>query len=177
VVDTSSFVRNVAGEVVSEPDRDAQYTRELARALCVAYRANTVVASTNLVAAACFEHLRSLAPGGDLFTVLRLRDQKIPRDDLARAVLAKRDALKELEARGEAVLSDQVRDTSGGDIVAQAMSAFFGYHTNPVIEEHEDGIALRDPKLLLYYQNRLIRHGLAFDPEARGARVGSGGAA
>ncbi|MBM4358871.1 MAG: 1-acyl-sn-glycerol-3-phosphate acyltransferase [Deltaproteobacteria bacterium] len=175
-IDTSSFVRDVAGEVVSNPDRDAQYTRELAQALVTAYRANTVVSSTNLVAAACFEHLRSLAPGADLFTVLRLRDQTIPRDDLARSVLAKRDALKALEARGEVVLSDQVRDTSGGDIVAQAMSAFFGFHTNPVIEAQEDGIALRDPKLLLYYQNRLIRHGLAFDPETRGRAGAAGGA-
>lgn len=175
-VDTSTFVRDVSGNVELDPDRDAQYTRELSRELVASYRANTVVMSTNIVAAACFEHLRALAPDADLFTVLRLREARVSRDDLARSVLEKRDALMELESRGEVVLSDQVRGASGGDIVAQAMAAFFGYHTNPVIEAKADGVALRDPKLLLYYQNRLIRHGLAFDPEARGPRARTRGA-
>jgi len=172
VVDTSSFVRDVRGEVSFEPERDAQYTRELATALVDAYRKNTVVMATHVVAAACFEHLRQQAPGADLFNVLRLRDQKISRDELARLVLERRDALRELEKRGEVVLAEDVRDTSGGDLLAQAMSAFSGYHSAPVIEAQPDGIVLRDPKLLLYYQNRLIRHGLAFDPEASTQKPG-----
>lgn len=166
-VETSSFVRNVAGEVSVDADRDAQYTRELAQRLVVAYKKNTVVMATNLVAASCFEALRQQAPGADLFTLLRLRDHKLSRDDLARRVLERRDALRLLEKNGEVVLAAQLRETSGGDIVAQAMSAFAGYHTAPVIEAQGDGIVLRDPKLLLYYQNRLIPHGLAFDPDAR----------
>jgi glycerol-3-phosphate O-acyltransferase len=177
-VETSSFVRDVRGEVSFDTDRDAQYTRELAESLVRGYRANTLVNSTNLVAVACFDHLRKQAGRDDLFTVLRLRDQKVPRDELAREVLARRDVLRDLERRGEVVLSEQIRETSGGDILAQAMGAFSGYHSAPVIEAHEDGIALRDPKLLYYYQNRLIRHGLGFDAETGGRtpRRASGGA-
>ena len=179
VVDTSSFVRDVTGEVSVDADRDAQYTRELAQGIVSAYRKNTVVMATNIVAAACFEQLRQQAPGADLFTVLRIRDQKVPRDALARLVLERRDALRALEKTGDVILAEHVRDTSGGDILAQAMSAFEGYHTSPVIEAQPDGIVLRDPKLLLYYQNRLSRHGLAFDPEAptRNPRNTNAGAA
>jgi glycerol-3-phosphate O-acyltransferase len=177
-VETSSFVRDVRGEVSFDADRDTQYTRELAESLVRGYRANTLVNSTNLVAVACFDHLRKQAGRDDLFTVLRLRDQKVSRDELAREVLARRDVLRDLERRGEVVLSEQIRETSGGDILAQAMSAFSGYHSAPVIEAHEDGIALRDPKLLYYYQNRLIRHGLGFDAETggRAPHRASGGA-
>jgi glycerol-3-phosphate O-acyltransferase len=100
-----------------------------------------------------------------LFTVLRLREQKLSRDALARAVLELRDELGQRERSGELVLADQLRGVSGGDIVSQAMRAFSGYHSSVVIEPQADGIVLRDPKLLLYYQNRLARHGLAFDPE------------
>jgi glycerol-3-phosphate O-acyltransferase len=172
-VPTASYVKNLAGEVCFDAERDVQYTRELGREILESYRRETVIMSTNIVASASFEYLRQQAPSADLFTVLRLREQKVSRDALARSVLAMRDQLCGMEKSGDAVLADQVRESSGGDILSQAMRAFSGYHTSPVIEPQTDGVVLRDPKLLFYYQNRLARHGVAYDPERRVRMMGA----
>jgi glycerol-3-phosphate O-acyltransferase len=164
VVDTASYVRNLDGKVALDVGRDAQYTRELGREVAESYRRETVVMSTNIVASACFDYLRRMAPSGDLFTVLRLRDEVISRDDLAREVLRVRDQLIDLEKSGDVHVHESVRSCSGGDIVSQAMRAFRGYHTMPVIEPHPNGIGLRDTNLLFYYQNRLVAHGLGWNP-------------
>src|SRR5262249_32765336 len=70
-VDPASYVRNASGEVVLDPGRDAEYTRELGDEVCRAYLRDTIVMATHLVATACFEHLRKASPAPDLFTVLR----------------------------------------------------------------------------------------------------------
>ncbi len=163
-VETASYVKNQDGKVTLDASRDAQYTRELGAEIARAYVKETHVMSTNIVAAACFDLLRQSSPGSDLFTLLRVRDHLVPRDDLAREVLRVRDALVDASQSGAVCLSSSVRSCSGGDIVAQALRAFRGYHTTPVIESQDEGVALRDPNLLFYYQNRLVEHGLGWNP-------------
>lgn len=163
-VETASYVKNLDGDVTLEAERDAQYTRELGQAIGKGFLKETHVMSTNIVATACFDQLRRQAPSGDLFTVLRIRDHVVARDELAREVLRVRDELLDLHHSGAVSLSSSVAKCSGGDIVSQAMRAFRGYHTTPVIEPRAEGIALRDPSLLFYYQNRLCEHGLGWNP-------------
>jgi len=163
-VDPKSYVMDVEGRVVLDAARDAQYTRELGEEICKSYLANTVIMTTHVVAAACFERLRRASPSADLFTVLRQRDVVVvPRDDLARDVVTLRDKLVLLERRGEIVVTDFLRVASGGDIVERALRAFAGYHASPVIAARSEGIALCDTNLLFYYQNRLAAHGMAWD--------------
>lgn len=163
-VDPASYVRDTQGNVTMDAVRDAQYTRELSDEICKAYLTNTVVMSTHVVAAACFERLKHATHVADLFMVLRQRDVVVvPRDDLAADVVRLRDRLVELEKRGKIMLTDFMRRASGGDIVERALSAFAGYHAHPVLTPRSDGIAIVDPNLLFYYQNRLAAHGMAWD--------------
>ena len=162
-VDPASYVKDRAGDVAIDPSRDAQYTRELGEEICRAYARDTVVMSTHVVAAACFEQLRKVSPANDLFTVLRQRETVIPRDALASEVRGLRDRLLALEKDGEIVLGDFVRSASGGDILERALRAFGGYHSSPVIASRPEGIALCDTNLLFYYQNRLAAHGVVWD--------------
>jgi len=180
-VDPASYVKNTSGDVVLDASRDAQYTRELGEEICRQYEQQAVILSTHVVASACFDALRRAAGRDDLFTILRPRDTLvIPRDELASDVRRRKEELALMEQRGEVALGEFVRSHSGGDLVERALRAFAGYHSNPVLEARKDGIAIRDPKLLFYYQNRLASHGLAFDtlgPRAPGAiaRGGAGG--
>ena len=163
-VDPAMYVRDIAGNVTMDPVRDAQYTRELSDEICKSYLTNTVIMSTHVVAAACFERLRRAAHASDLFVVVRQRDAVVvPRDDLAADVVRLRDRLVQLETRGRIVVSDLLRRSSGGDIVERALAAFAGYHALPVLSSRHDGIAIVDPNLLFYYQNRLAAHGMAWD--------------
>jgi glycerol-3-phosphate O-acyltransferase len=162
-IDPASYVRNLQGEVVIDHARDAQYARELGEEICRAYLRDTVVMATHLVAAAALGRLRRQLPGADLFPVLRQRDTVIPRDELSADVIALRERLRSLEAQGCAVLGGDVRAGTGGDIVERALRAFAGYHAAPVLAPRADGIAVCDPNLLFYYQNRLAAHGVAWD--------------
>jgi glycerol-3-phosphate O-acyltransferase len=163
-VDPSSYVRDLSGKVTLDAARDAQYTRELGEEICRAYLRDTVIMSTHLVAAACFERLRRASPAPDLFTVLRQRDVvTVPRDDLAADVVKLRDRAAALEQKGQIRLADFARKASGGDILEQAVRAFAGYHASPVLSPRPEGIALCDTNLLFYYQNRLAAHGLSWD--------------
>jgi glycerol-3-phosphate O-acyltransferase len=163
-VDPASYVKNARGEVVIDPARDAQYTRELGEEICHAYARDTVVMATHLTAAACFARLRSSSPAADLFTVLRQREAvTVSRDDLARDVVRLRDELLALEREGGVVASEVVRRASGGDIVESALAAFASYHTAPPLRSVPEGVVLADTNLLFYYQNRLAAHGLGWD--------------
>lgn len=163
-VDPASYVKNQEGQVVLDGGRDAQYTRELGEVICAAYERDTVIMSTHVVAAAAFGFLRKASPRNDLFTVLRQRDGLIvPRDELAAHVREIKEKLIDLEKSGAVTLSEVVRTASGGDLIEQALRAFAGYHSNPVLIPRRDGIAVGDTKLLFYYQNRLASHGLAWD--------------
>jgi glycerol-3-phosphate O-acyltransferase len=163
-IDPATYVEDGAGQVVFDPVRDAQYTRDLGEAICQSYLSNTVAMSTHVVAAACFARLRQATPGGDLFSVLRQRDTVVvPRDDLARDVMRLKEQLLEMEKRGEIVAGDWLRQASGGDVVDRAVRAFAGTHSTPVLVPRRQGICISDPNLLFYYQNRLAAHGLAWD--------------
>jgi len=113
-----------------------------------------------------------------VFAMLRHVDGvAVSRADLSRDVDALLGRAAELERRGEIVLARNVRGKSGGEVVADALRAFAGYHTSPVIEPRsapggESELVLADPRLLFYYQNRLAAHGLGIDfiaPKARAA--------
>ncbi|WP_050429085.1 1-acyl-sn-glycerol-3-phosphate acyltransferase [Chondromyces crocatus] len=162
-VDPASYVRDLRGDVVLDPPRDAQYARDLGEEICRAYARDTVVMATHLVATAVMQRLKRQTRGADLFQVLRLRETVIPRDDLAAEVVALRDRLRGLEAQGCVRLGQDTRHGTGGELVERALRAFAGYHAAPVLKSQPDGIAVCDTNLLFYYQNRLAAHGVAWD--------------
>lgn len=163
-VDPASYITDLGGKISLDGRRDAQYTRELGEQISAAYRRDTVAMSTHIVAAACFERLRQASPRPDLFTVLRVRDVVMPRDELNHEVMRIKNQLLDAESSGDIALAEQVRGCSGGDIVAQALKAFQGYHSTSVIEPRDEGIALCSADLLFYYQNRLAAHGIGWEP-------------
>ncbi len=175
-VDPLSYVLGEDGEPALDPARDAQYTRELGEALARSYARNVVVLSTHLVAAAAFARLRSAFPREDLFAALRHRDEaKVTRAELVSDVDALREKAKGLEDQGRLVLGPGVREKSPATLVDEAVRAWNGYHSFPVLAQEADGYTLADTNLLLYYQNRLAASGLAYKVGA--ARPAAGGAA
>ncbi len=187
-VDALSYLRDIDGRVGHDPARDAQYTRELGEAICAAYQRDTVVMATHLVAACAFERMAAAMgqaqagqrggaatafgalPGAhagdvnDIFAMLRQQDDVVvSRAELADRVERLRDRARELEAHGGIVLGPRLSRMTGRDILDEALRAFSGYHTSPVLEPRGDSLVLVDTRLIFYYQNRLAGHGLAAD--------------
>ena len=163
-VDAESYLVGPGGKPKRDAHRDAQYTRELGEVICEAFKRDTVVMATHLVAAAAFARLRSSVGRGDIFALLRHADDvRVPRAELAVDVEQLRDSARAMAERGEIVLSTQVARAGGDSILDAAMRAFAGYHTNAVLEPRGPDLVLADTRLLFYYQNRLAAHGLAYD--------------
>ena len=173
-IDPLSYLTAGDGRVGHAPLRDAQYTRELGDSVVDAYQRDTVALATHLVAACAFERLRdSMGPSAkrrkgdasaDIFALLRTQDDVVvSRAELAASVERLRDRARALEERGRIVLGARLARASGREILDEALRAFSGYHTTPVLEPRGSNLVLTDTRLIFYYQNRLASHGLAPD--------------
>lgn len=165
VVDARTYVIGRNGKPSLDAVRDAEYTRELGERTVDAFKRDTVVMATHVVAACAFERVRRAVGKADLFAVLRHRDDvTVSRTELAEDVDVMLTRLRALEERGEILTAPGLAGRSGAAIVDDALRAFAGYHTQEVLAPRGNELVLRDTRLLLYYQNRLAAHGLAFDP-------------
>ncbi len=169
-----SYLTDGEGRVGHDPERDAQYTRELGESIVSAFSRDTVALATHLVATCAFERLREsvgVSAGrrkgdatAEIFAMLRTRDDvTVSRSELAESVERLRDRALRLEEHGRIVLGAHLARASGREILDEALRAFSGYHTTPVLEPRGANLVLSDTRLIFYYQNRLASHGLAAD--------------
>jgi glycerol-3-phosphate O-acyltransferase len=172
-VKAESFLINKDGRAARDAVRDAEYTRELGDRICERYREDTVVMATHVVAAAAFDRLRKSVTKGDIFAILRHKDDvRVSRADLATDIDKLLERVREQEARGKLVIGPGLAHKPGDEVLHDALRAFAGYHTNEVLSPRGSDLLLYDTRLLFYYQNRLAAHGLSFDviaPKPRAA--------
>ncbi|UCH29612.1 MAG: 1-acyl-sn-glycerol-3-phosphate acyltransferase [Myxococcales bacterium] len=156
VIDPGGYVEH-RGKAVPDPTRDAAYTRELGEVLAERYERETVLMSTQVVAHVLFRHLVQSTPGMDLFARLRLRGEiRVERETVCRELGDTRDRLRELENRGRVRTSEVVKEDSPIELLDRALNFWNGYHDSTAADLEGDRVVLRDPSLLLYYQNRLV---------------------
>lgn len=176
-VDATTYVLGRDGKPCIDAVRDVEYTRELGERIAAAFKRDTVVMATHVVAATAFERLRRAVGKADLFAVLRHRDDvTVSRSELAEDVDVMLERLAVLEERSEIALAPSLKGKRGAAVVEDALRAFAGYHTQEVLAPRGSELVLRDTRLLFYYQNRLAAHGLAFDaiaPKGSTTRVRS----
>jgi glycerol-3-phosphate O-acyltransferase len=156
VIDPGGYVEH-RGKPVADAARDAAYTRELGEVLAERYEKDTVLMSTQVVAHVLFRSLVQATPGMDLFARLRLRGEiRLERDQVCAELAEARERLLDLEARGRTRVSEVVREDSPDELLERALSFWNGYHDSTAASLEGDLVVLRDPSLLLYYQNRLV---------------------
>ncbi len=161
------------GQLAADDARDAEYTRLLAPRLLAAYRADTVVLPSSLVAYVLFQRLRRERAELGILHFLRglspnssLALSQV-HEDLAQALAR----LPELARRGALQLAPELRDARAPELVEQALRTFAMYHTTPVLERRAQRLHVGDGNLLFYYQNRLEGlMGLADGAPAEGGR-------
>ncbi len=163
-VSAESYVMGANGKPTRDPKRDAQYTRELGDAICAAFKRNTVVMPTHVVATAAFAELQKTLAHTDLFALLSDKDSvRVPRERMESAVATLLEKLHAAEARSELVLAPSLHLARPAKVLSDALTAFAGYHTHPVLVAGATDLVLGDTRLIFYYQNRLAAHGFAYD--------------
>ncbi len=153
-VDPSSFVRGASGDVVDDDQRDEEYTRMLGKRLAEAFPRETVLHATHLAARALWDHVTASVGTRDIYRVLRAPGSLlvVPHDRAVAGVSAL--MIRVAGDRDAGLLHPDVRGKSPADVLDDAIHGLGTYHTRPVVERHGDLVAVREPRLLYYYQNR-----------------------
>jgi glycerol-3-phosphate O-acyltransferase len=147
----------VDGAVLHDEARDSEYTKLLAQAVLSAYRRDSVVLPSSVLAAALFACLRRRHPRLDLFRLLRVLGPHatVTLAELEPQIDLVLQALDVAARRGELVLSPELARTGKRCVLEQGVATLCAYHREPVLRRHADTLEVMQPKLLLYYQNRL----------------------
>ena len=136
--------------------RDRVYTDQLAGALCEAYQRDNVVLPTHLAAFAGWHTLGRRYPNLDVYNraLLAPFERWVDRADLLVAIEHGAAAVERRVAEGRTGSLLPEGDDRAERILNQAVRAFECFHSRRGLS-FEDWRVLVDPKLCLYYGNRL----------------------
>ncbi|MFB6351385.1 MAG: 1-acyl-sn-glycerol-3-phosphate acyltransferase [Bradymonadaceae bacterium] len=161
-VDPTSFVRSSkSGQVTHDAARDREYTRHTGRRVAQAFRKNTVLMPTQIVAYTLFELLRNRFPNWDVYELLRLATgEVIPWFRIESMLEETLRALRRRKRDGELRLSPIAETGDPAAVQEAGIDSLTSYHVPTVIERMGDGVLLNSLDLLYYYGNRVRTYDL-----------------
>lgn len=166
-VDRAAYITDREGRVVTDPQRDRVYTEALASNLERAFSRDNTALSTHVASFAAWQLLAAEHPRLDLYqrAALTPAECRLPLRALLTAVERVRTGVTAEVAEGRLHMA---LPADADAILEEALGRFASFHSRPALARvGSDGIAV-DPKLALYYSNRLLGYGLE-------SRVAEGG--
>lgn len=156
--DRKDYISNRNGELVPDLQRDRMYTTQLAQSLCDAYQKDNVVLPTHLAALAGWTALQQRYPRLDTYQLVLLspHERWVDRGETL-AILQR--LCTQIEALKTAGKVHAHLPSSAEALLQEAIDTFSRFHRRPALA-FEDWRILVDPKLALYYSNRLVGYGL-----------------
>ncbi|MBN2359149.1 MAG: 1-acyl-sn-glycerol-3-phosphate acyltransferase [Deltaproteobacteria bacterium] len=166
----------VDGAPAADPQRDAEYTREVGQKLARAYLCDNVVYATHALARAMWRRLRRQNPGLDLFRLLRSggRERDVEVRVALQEIAALIEQLRGLAAQRRIRLDGVLGDGDAEAVLRDGLRHFAIYHTTPAVQRRGDRLFAVDRNLMLYYANRLDGYDLD-GCDATGLRPRPGG--
>lgn len=154
LVDPTTFVQDASGEVVPDSQRDAVYTRLLGQKLSAAYRRDTLLMGTHLVARACLDVAHRRTGISDFLRLMRLSESAlaVPMNELCSQLTRLRSTIEANPALG--IVDSSLKNMSAQAVVDQALHFFSTYHTKRTMYRNAEHVRIGSMKLLYYYQNR-----------------------
>ncbi|MCB9684943.1 MAG: 1-acyl-sn-glycerol-3-phosphate acyltransferase [Alphaproteobacteria bacterium] len=149
------YVCGPDGKVEWDDQRDHTYTLRLADALCDAYVADSEALPTNVAAYAAWRCIAEQTGSNDPFKVVRtpIEKRRITPQRYLVELSATLDRLRDEASQGRGHV-DELRGTAD-DVLATALDRFGRYHRSRALVRRGDELVVEDPKLCLYYRNRL----------------------
>ncbi len=161
-VDVCSYFKSESGRLETDLQREAEYTRRLARRIAERYLKDNIVLSTHLVAYAAFELLQHDKSDLDLFELIRLptNDYYFDKDLLLILLEKLQGELLEKEQRGEVKLTYRTR-SNVQDLLQDGVDKLGAHHgVKPLFFNKKGALMSEDFKLLFFYHNRLKHYEL-----------------
>jgi glycerol-3-phosphate O-acyltransferase len=136
--------------------RDRAYTNHLAEALCAAYRRDNVVLPSHLASYAAWHLLGARYPHLDTYgrALLSPFESWVDRGELVDAIARGVEAVDALVESGQTQALLPAGEDRAERVLTQAVETFSAFHSRCALD-FEDWRVLVDPKLTLYYGNRL----------------------
>lgn len=151
------------GDLERDAQRDAEYTRELGKAVRRAQLRGDVLYSTHVLSRAVINLFHRRFPGVDVYMFLRacarepVLEQAQVHDEVERMLGELR-----LRARaGQLRLDPALEGRPAEDVVWDAIRYFGSYHSRPAVRRVGTDLVVASPNLLLFYANRMEGHGLS----------------
>ena len=168
VIDRRGYVTDASGHVVRDEQRDHVYTTGLARAIERAYRRDNTALSTHVTAFAAWNLLRAGHPRLDVFQTALLgpSERNLRFSALLAAMERAIAGLKRREAEGQ--LRTALPSGGARGALFEAVARFGSFHNRRAVELRGEDLAVIDPKLALYYSNRLVGYGLEAEVQHQG---------
>jgi glycerol-3-phosphate O-acyltransferase len=159
--DRHKYVCDDSGVVIADAQRDRVYTNHLAEALCDAYQRDNVALPTHVAAYAGWMCLAERYPGLDVYQRVLLApfERWVDRSRLLAAIEHLLVQIDEKVAAGELQAVLPTGTERAERLLTDAVAAFSRFHSCRALA-FEDWRILVDPKLSLYYGNRLSGVGL-----------------
>ena len=156
-VDPRTYVQSArTGEVCQDTSRDRQYTRFCGERIAEAFRRETVLQPSSVVAFALYELLQERFPTLDVYRLLRLAgEETIPWHDIRAATAEVLGALRELARDGKVHLAGLVRSGTADAVIDDGVQSLTSYHTPAVVSLEPGGVRLNKLDLLYFYGNRV----------------------
>ena len=150
------------GEVARDQQRDRAYTRRLGAAIADSFQRNTKLFDTHVLATALQRLLQRRHPGLDVYRLLLLPldERRFSLDEVDAEVGALQGRLRELHAQGALRLGADVAQATPAVLREAALRKLGRYHSSRALRRHGHHVAMEDPRLTLYYANRLAGYDL-----------------
>ncbi len=142
----------VSGKPQALAQRDGEYMQQTAASLSRAYRRETVLMPTHLLASVLWRRLGQALPGLDLYRRLRQPiDLHVPHSELVADVERLQTHLRHRRHH----LGPRA-DGTPEQVIEAGLAAFASYHTEPAaLRTPSQAVTIGDRQLLYYYQNRV----------------------
>jgi glycerol-3-phosphate O-acyltransferase len=150
------------GELERDVQRDAEYTRELGKAVRRAQLRGDVLYSTHVLSRAVINLFRRRFPGIDVFAFLRAcarepaLEQVAVHEEVDRVITQ----LRGLASAGMLQLDASIEHLAAEEVVRDALRYFGSYHSRPAVRRTGTDLLVTAPNVMLFYANRLEGHDL-----------------
>lgn len=141
----------------ADPQRDEEYTRELARAIERAFHRDTVLKATHVVSRTVFDLLRQRNGQMDLYRLLRTggSEASLPLTTVYERLDRNLASVRRASDEGRVRLDPMVARGDAVAVASEATALLASYHRRPALERRGDRLVPADRNLLLYYGNRV----------------------
>jgi glycerol-3-phosphate O-acyltransferase len=158
------------GELIADPARDREYTRELGEILSERFHRENTVLTSHLLAYAFFEVLRKQYPDLDLYRFLRLSlaQRSLPLSNFMTEASLVYQKISALADRGQLFLGEELKNTTTEAWVKDGLSNLGMFHSQAVLKSDQSAIWTEDMNLLYYYRNRLTGYGIRYSGNTHG---------